>query len=156
MGSLRLRSAPRGGCRGSPHPLVISSLFVQGYTNKFWTFGLSLTKANIGKVFLPDPGKARGCSTNTSLTQSLSDPLVPRALWHRHAQTFRDTPSSYQIDYVIVLKNFLNPKGHQNQINGSKVTAILLKGWILPLGGASTVEGLRATGLPRLVELETA
>ena len=50
-----------------------------------------------------------------------------------------------------MIKNFLNPEGHQNQINGSKVTAILLKGWILPIGGASTVEGLRSTGLPCLV-----
>ena len=51
----------------------------------------------------------------------------------------------------MVIKNFLNPKGHQNPINGSIVTAILLKGLILPIGGASAVEGLRSTGLPRLV-----
>jgi hypothetical protein len=50
-----------------------------------------------------------------------------------------------------VIKTFQNPKGHQNLINGSKVTAILLKGWILSIGGASAVEGLRSTGLPRLV-----
>ena len=54
----------------------------------------------------------------------------------------RDSTSSYKIDYVIVIKNFLHPKGHQNRINGSKVTAILLKGWILPIGGASLGEGL--------------
>ena len=59
--------------------------------------------------------------------------------------------SSYKIHYVIVIKTFLNPKGHQNPICGSKVTAILLKGWILPVGGASAVKGLRSTGLPRLV-----
>ena len=53
-----------------------------------------------------------------------------------------------------MIKNFLNPEGHQNRINGSKVTAILLKGWISPIGGASTVEGLRSTGLPRLVSQE--
>ena len=29
-----------------------------------------------------------------------------------------------KIDYVIVIKNFLNPKGHQNPISGSKLTAI--------------------------------
>ena len=50
-----------------------------------------------------------------------------------------------------MVKTFLNPEGHQNRITGSKVTAILLKGWILPIGGASAVEGLRSTGLPRLV-----
>ena len=70
----------------------------------------------------------------------------------RHAQTVRDSSSNYKIDYVIVIKNFfLNIEGHQNPINGSKVTAILLKGWILPIGGASAVEGLRSTWLPRLV-----
>jgi hypothetical protein len=50
-----------------------------------------------------------------------------------------------------VIKNFLKPKGHQNPINGLKFTAILLKGRILPIGGASAVEGLQSTGLPRLV-----
>ena len=28
-----------------------------------------------------------------------------------------------------MIKNFLNPEGHQNPFSGSKVTAILLKGW---------------------------
>ena len=41
-----------------------------------------------------------------------------------------------------MIKNFLNPKGHQSPIGGSKVTTILLKGWILPIGGASAGEGL--------------
>ena len=36
-----------------------------------------------------------------------------------------------------MIKNFLNPEGHQNPISGSKVMAILLKGWILPIGVAS-------------------
>jgi hypothetical protein len=35
-----------------------------------------------------------------------------------------------------MIKNFLNPKGHQTPFSGSKVTAILLKRWILPIGGA--------------------
>ena len=34
----------------------------------------------------------------------------------------------------MVIKNFPNPEGHQNLISGSKVTAILMKGWILPIG----------------------
>ena len=33
------------------------------------------------------------------------------------------------------MKKFLNPEGHQNRISGSKCTTILLKGWILPIGG---------------------
>ena len=48
-------------------------------------------------------------------------------------------------------KEILNLKGHLNCITGSEVTAILLNGWILPIGGTSAVEGLRSTGLPRLV-----
>ena len=55
----------------------------------------------------------------------------------------RDRYSSYKIDYVIVIQNYLNPAGHQNPISGSKVTAILLNRWILPIGGASAGEGLR-------------
>ena len=39
--------------------------------------------------------------------------------------------------------NFLNPEWHQNPNSSSKDTAILLKGWILPIGGASAGEGLR-------------
>ena len=62
-----------------------------------------------------------------------------------------DSSSSYKIDYVIVIKNFQNLKGHQTLIIDSKVTAILMKRWILPISGASGVEGLRSTGLPRLV-----
>ena len=32
------------------------------------------------------------------------------------------------------MKSFLNPEGHQNSISGLKVTVILLKGLILPIG----------------------
>jgi hypothetical protein len=42
-----------------------------------------------------------------------------------------------------VIKSFLNLEGHQNPISGSKVTVISQKGWILPIGGASSGEGLR-------------
>ena len=48
----------------------------------------------------------------------------------RHTQTVKDRSSSYKIDFVIVIKNFLNPNVHQNPKSGSKVTAILLKGGI--------------------------
>ena len=78
------------------------------------------------------PGAA--LETALSLINSLSEPFPPIALRRRHAQTVRDSSSSYKIDYVIVIKNFLNPEGHQNPFNGSKVTAILLKGRILSIG----------------------
>ena len=45
----------------------------------------------------------------------------------------------------------LNLEGHPNRITDSRVTAIFLYGWILPIRGASAVEGLRSMGLPRLV-----
>ena len=68
----------------------------------------------------------------------MSEPFPPRTLWRRHAKTVRDNTSSYKIDYVIVIKNFLNPEGHQNHMSGSTVTAILLKEWILPIGGVAS------------------
>ena len=105
--------------------------------------------------YLADAGKARGCSINSLVIHSfinwVRNHFPPTALRRHHAQTVRDSSSSYKIDYVIVIKTFLNPEGHQNLINGSKVTAILLKGWISPVGGASAVEDLQSTGLPRLV-----
>ena len=54
-------------------------------------------------------------------------PFPPTALRGRHAQMVRDMSSSYKIGYVIVIKKFLSPEGHQNPISGSKVTA---GGWI--------------------------
>ena len=50
-----------------------------------------------------------------------------------------------------MLQFFLYLEGHPNGITGSRVTAILLNEWILPIGGDSAVEGLRSTGLPHLV-----
>jgi hypothetical protein len=44
---------------------------------------------------------------------------------------------SHKIDHVTIFKAILNPEGHPNPITGSKVTAILLKRLILPIGGAS-------------------
>ena len=67
---------------------------------------------------------------------------------HRRAS---GQPSSYK----IVIKNFLNPKGHQNPISGSKGTAILLKGWILPTGGASSRRVCACSLRSRLVSIET-
>ena len=86
-----------------------------------------------------------------SFNDSVSEPFPPTALRRRHAQTVKDSSSSYKKDYVIVVKTFLNHEGHQIPISGSKVTVILLKGCILPFGGALAVKGLRSTGLPRLV-----
>ena len=58
---------------------------------------------------------------------------------------------SHKIDYFTICYGILNLEVHPNRITGSRVTAILLNGWILAIGGASSVEGLRLMGLPRLV-----
>ena len=59
-----------------------------------------------------------------------------------------DGAFSHKIYYVRIFSDILNLEGHRNCITGSRVTAILLNGWILSIGGASVVEGLRSTGLP--------
>ena len=61
------------------------------------------------------------------LCHSFSDPLVPTTLRCHHAQRVKDSSSSYKIDYVIVIKKFINPIGHQNCMAGLKVMSILLK-----------------------------
>ena len=57
-----------------------------------------------------------------------------------------DGAFSHKIDYVTIFLEILNLEGHQNRNTGSRVTAILLNVWILPIGGASAVEGLLSTG----------
>ena len=54
-----------------------------------------------------------------------------------------DVAFSHKIDYVKIFKEILNLEGHPNCITGSKVTVILLNGWILPIGGALAIKGLR-------------
>ena len=48
----------------------------------------------------------------------MSEPFPPIALRRRHAQAVKDSSFSYKIDYVLVIKTFLNPEGHQNRISG--------------------------------------
>ena len=64
---------------------------------------------------------------------------------------FEDGAFSHKIDYEI-----LNLEGHPNCITGSRVMEIFLKLWILPIGGASAVEGMLSTGpTPSSFELDT-
>ena len=71
----------------------------------------------------------------------------------RHALLVDDGAFSHKIEYVTIFLPTLNLEGHPNCITGSKFTMTLLKGWILLIGGASAVEGLRSTGLSRQVFL---
>ena len=56
------------------------------------------------------------------------------SLRRRHALKVADGAFSDKIDYVKIFKEILNPEGHPNRITGSKVTAILQNGLILPIG----------------------
>ena len=56
----------------------------------------------------------------------------------RHARTVKDCASSHKIDYVNIFSKIVNLDGHQNRFIGSKVTAILVNGGILPNGGAAS------------------
>ena len=82
--------------------------------------------------FLEDSGKARSCSTNTfvinSLIKSVSQPLVKISVQRRHAQTVQNGASSHKTNYINIFSDILNLEGHQNRWIGSKVTAILRNG----------------------------
>ena len=72
------------------------------YTNSShgWHNGLLSLPSFFAPRSLADPGKARGCSTNSLLIKSVSEwvsqPFPPTALQHRHAQKVRDCTSSYK------------------------------------------------------------
>ena len=87
------------------------------------------------------PGQSQGLLYKHlfhSLINSVNKWAVPsNSFMALHAQTVRDSTSSYKIDYVKMINNFLNPEGHQNPFSGSKVTVTLLNGWIWPIGGVA-------------------
>ena len=76
--------------------------------------------------YLADPGEARDCSTNTSVT----DYFINWVSFSSHDFTALlrlnggDSSSRYKIVSTVLVKNFLNTKGHQNCIISSKGTAI--------------------------------
>ena len=65
------------------------------------------------------------------------------SLPRRHVLRIEDGAFSHKIDYVTNFKEILNLEEHPNRITGSKVTAVLLNGWIFPVGGASSMKGVR-------------
>ena len=52
-----------------------------------------------------------------------------------------------------IFSEILNLEGHQNRCIGSKVTAILLNGWILPNAGASSERVCSCSLRSRLVTI---
>ena len=55
---------------------------------------------------------------------------------------------SRKIDYFTILLGILNLGGHSNHITGSRVTAILLNGLILPIGGVASGRVCNQRGYP--------
>ena len=50
----------------------------------------------------------------------------------------KDDASSYKTNHIDIFSEILNLEGHLICCIGSKVLAILLNGWILPIGGVSS------------------
>ena len=69
----------------------------------------------------------------------MTQPLVNIYLRRRHAQTGKHGASSHKTYYIDIFSEILNLEGHQNRCIGSKVTAILMNGWILPTDGVASV-----------------
>ena len=85
-------------------------------------------------IFLADPGLLYK-HLRHSLTEKLIHPLVEIYLRRSHAQAVQNGASSHKTNYIDVFLEILNLEGHLNCCIGSKVTGILLNGWILPTGG---------------------
>ena len=65
-------------------------------------------------------------------------------------------PNGWKIDYNTIFKDILNLKGHPNPIASSRVTTILVNGWIFPLGQSGEASQWRVCyqqGLSSLVSL---
>ena len=50
------------------------------------------------------------------------------ALRQRHAQTVQDSSSSYETNYIVLVRDILTPNGHQNGIIGLKVMPLYRMG----------------------------
>ena len=74
----------------------------------------SLKHDNCAHLIFSRPGRSQGLlykQSCHSLTDLFSNPFPPTALQCCQAQMIKDSSSSYKIDYVIMIKNFLNPNG---------------------------------------------
>ena len=68
----------------------------------FWSFYMIAINMTI-YLYLADPGKARGCSTNSFVTYSLSDTLVKISLCPCHGLVVGDVVSSHKMVDVSIL-----------------------------------------------------
>ena len=75
------------------------------------------------------------------------------SLRRRHAQTVNNGASSHKTKFINIFSEILNIEGHQNRCIGSKFTAILLNGRILPTGGAASGRVCACSLRSRLVSM---
>ena len=64
--------------------------------------------------------------------------FVKITLQRPYAQIVDDCASSHKINYVNIFSQIRNLEGHLHRFIGSKVTAILVNGGILPTGGVAS------------------
>ena len=109
------RSLPKTGTTGLDrlHCIVLQTWIAQLLTNmnilsfKLWhNLIFDRYSCNIlieGIRLLSDPGEARGCSTNTSVINWLTDWwFVEISLRRRHALVVKDGAFSHKIDYSLI------------------------------------------------------
>ena len=70
--------------------------------------------------------------------RSVSHLFPQLTLQSRGAFRVRVTASNHKIAYVAQVKDILNLKENLNRMINSKVTTILLEGWILSIGGVAS------------------
>ena len=110
------------------HTLSSVYRFLKKHPNIYVVLDFSILQLFIS--YTADPGEARGCFTNIVMVNSLTKYVtlfLPRAIWHRKAQTVKEGASSHKIDHFSQVQDLLNLEGHQNCIYASKVMAGLLK-----------------------------
>ena len=72
------------------------------------------------------------------MIHSLSHPIVKISLRHGLAQTIKSGASSHKTKYIDIVSEIFILEEHQNRLIDSKVTAILLTGWMMPTGGVAS------------------
>ena len=107
---------------------VCQQIFCKNCFNQIFRYNINnITKKNQWGM-ISRPGQSLGllykqpCGSFIQwFSQWVSKPFPPTALRRRHSQTNKYySTSCYKIDYVVMIKNFLNPKGHQKPLQWFK------------------------------------
>ena len=115
---------------------------VEHFDDRIWqTLGRTVNMVQFFLVFF-------GGQENFFLPNCASElVLVFFAVWsgiktlllsYKNQQSDNFSDCSHKTNYIDILPEILNLEGHSNHCIGSKVTTILLNGWILPIGWAAS------------------